>query len=226
MADNDTDSEAPDTRQLREWLPLAANGTLPPAQQARLQAGLASHPGLQHELRWLQTLRQTVQDRPLDPMPGGDLGWSKFEQRLALDAQKTRSAPRSAPRGWAARLRDWLEPRFMPALAMACVLLVAQTVLIGTLLRPDPGYDAAGAVEPVPGAASGVLLQVTVRPTATEAQWREALQRFNASIVQGPTALGVYTLRVQAAGDARALAQRLLAEAGAVFDSASPAEGP
>ncbi|MDP3833956.1 MAG: hypothetical protein Q8Q82_08345, partial [Hydrogenophaga sp.] len=69
-------------------------------------------------------------------------------------------------------------------------------------------------------------IQVTVRPTATEAQWREALQRFNASIVQGPTALGVYTLRVQAAGDARALAQRLLAEAGGVFDSASPAEGP
>ena len=74
--------------------------------------------------------------------------------------------------------------------------------------------------------ASSPQLRTLAREKRTEAQWREALQRFNASIVQGPTALGVYTLRVQAAGDARALAQRLLAEAGGVFDSASPAEGP
>lgn len=214
----------PDRRQLLELLPLAANHTLTPAQQALLEAGLARHPELRQELRWLQTLRETVQAEPLDPMPAGDLGWSKFAQRMA--AGEKRTAPHHAPRGWLARLRDWLEPNFMPVLATACALMVAQAVLIGTLLRQDGTYRVAGANAPVAGTAAGVLLHVTVRPTTTELQLREALGRFKASIVQGPTALGVYTLRVDAPGGARALAQRLTAEAGGVFDSASPAEGP
>ena len=40
--------------------------------------------------------------------------------------------------------------------------------------------------------------------------WREALRRFNATIVDGPSALGVYTLRVADGGgaqNARALAK-------------------
>jgi hypothetical protein len=112
----------------------------------------------------------------------------------------------------------------MPVLATACVLMVAQAVLIGTLVQQDGTYSAAGASAPAAGA--GVLLHVTVRPATTELQLREALGRFKASIVQGPTALGVYTLRVDMPDSARALAQRLTAEAGDVFDSASPAEGP
>jgi hypothetical protein len=220
------DTDEPGKRQLLELLPLAANRTLTPAQQAALEAGLARHPELRHELRWLQTLRETVQAEPLDPMPTGDLGWSKFEQRIASGTRQKRSAPQEAPRGWLSRLRDWLEPNFMPVLATACVLMVAQAVLIGTLVQQDGTYSAAGGNAPVAGTASGVLLHVTVRPTTTEPQLREALRRFNASIVQGPTALGVYTLRVEAPDGARALAQRLTAEAGAVFDSAGPAEGP
>jgi hypothetical protein len=222
----DTHPVEPDKQQLLEWLPLAANQTLSPEQSAQLQAGLARHPELQHELRWLQTLRQTVQAQPLDAMPIGDLGWSRFEARMASsEAQKNdRRAAVQAPS------RDWLEPRFVPVLAMACVLLVAQTVLIGTLVQQDDGsYTAAGGGEQT-GQTAGVLLHVTVRPATTELQLREALRRFNARIVNGPSALGIYTLRVApapagVATTAAQAAQRLTSEAGDVFDSASPAEG-
>lgn len=227
------DTDEPGKRQLLELLPLAANRTLTPAQQALLEAGLARHPELQHELRWLQTLRETVQAEPLDPLPTGDLGWSRFEARMASsEAQKhrRRAAAQTPSRGWLARLRDWLEPRFVPVLAMACVLLVAQTVLIGTLVQQDGTYTAAGGGPQVGQTAEGVLLHVTVRPATTELQMREALRRFNARIVNGPSALGIYTLRVAPApGDVAATAaqaaQRLTREAGDVFDSASPAEG-
>jgi hypothetical protein len=222
----DLRSDEHDRQQLLELLPMAANRTLTAAQQARLEAGLARHPELRHELRWLQALRETVQAEPLDPMPAGDLGWSKLEQRLAAEGPQKRTTSHRAPRSGLSRLRDWLEPNFMPVLATACVLMVAQAVLIGTLVQQDDTYSAAGGNAPVAGTASGVLLHVTVRPATTELQLREALGRFKASIVQGPTALGVYTLRADAPDGARALAQRLTTEAGGVFDSASPAEGP
>jgi len=217
----------PDRQQLREWLPLAANGTLSPNLLALLEAGLARHPELRHELTWLQTLRQTVQTEPLDAVPAGDLGWSKLERRIAASASPRRQPAAAPAPAWATRLRDWLLANFGPVLVTACVLMVAQAVLIGTLVREGSSYEAAGGEPAVQGVAGTVLLHVTVRGDATEQQLREALQRFNAGIVAGPSALGIYTLRVsgEGAADARALAQRLTSEAGNVFDSASPATG-
>lgn len=211
-------------QQLREWLPLAANETLAPELRVRLEEGLARHPDLQHELRWLQTLRHTVQTDPLDALPTGDLGWSKLERRIATRTKR----PAPASPGWTDRLRDWLQANFGPVLATACVLMVAQTVLIGSLMQQESGFEAAGGKPPVQGVAAGTLLHVTVRAEVTEPQWREALRRFNATIVDGPSALGVYTLRVADGGapqNARALAQRLINEAGGVFESAAPVTG-
>jgi hypothetical protein len=218
MAEHD-----PERQRLREWLPLAANQTLAPDLLAQLTSGLERHPDLRHELIWLQTLRHTVQTEPLDPLPAGDLGWSTLERRIAADLTRKRQALTTAP-DWSSRVRDWLQAHFGPVLVAACVLMVAQTVLIGTLVRDGSGYEAAGGDPAVPSGAGTVLLHVTVRGDATEQQLRETLQRYNASIVAGPSALGIYTLRVSGA-DARALAQRLTSEAGSVFDSASPATG-
>lgn len=220
------DDQELDLRQLRELLPLAANRSLTPAQQAQLAQGLARHPELKHELLWLTTLRQTVQEQPLDPLPGGDLGWEKLAQRMAADAQHKRPAAHHPHRHWLAQLRDWLQPNAMPVLATACVLLVAQTVLIGTLVQREATFEAAGAHDPAVGNTAGVLLHVTVRPTVTEQQLREALRRFQARIVNGPSALGIYTLRLDTQAGAQAAAQQLTTEGGAVFDSATPAREP
>jgi hypothetical protein len=224
MADDLIDSER---QHLLEWLPLAANGTLSPELLAQLESGLVRHPDLRHELRWLQTLRQTVQTAPLDPLPGGDLGWSKLERRLSADGTKRKTVVPVPSQDWASRLRDWLQANFGPVLVAACVLMVAQAVLIGTLVRQESTFEAAGGESPGAAVASGVLLHVTVRPGVTELQLREALRRFNASIVEGPSALGIYTLRVAGSGsapEARGLSQRLMSEAGGVFDSAAPAK--
>jgi hypothetical protein len=220
------DPATTDPQGLRELLPLAANGTLTPTQQKQLDAGLLQHPALRHELRWLEALRETLQHDPIDPLPSGDLGWARFAQRLPA----VRPARPAAP-GWAERLRDWLQANTLPVLATACALLVAQAVVIGTLLPTGADYRAAGG--PTATQPAGVLLHVTVRASVTEPQLREALRRANARIVNGPSALGVYTLRFDAGNDgtprdeqARRLAQALLADAAGVFDSASPAEGP
>ena len=222
-----------DKQQLRELLPFQANQTLEPAQQEQVQSGLKRYPELQPELAWLQAMRQTVQEQPLDPTPAGDLGWSIVARRIAsAGAPKATPSARAAP-SWREKLRVWLQLNFMPVMATACAVLVVQAVVIGSLLKQDATYTAAGSPDPVATNARGVLLHVTVRPNVTEPQLRETLLRFKASIVQGPTALGLYTLRMEPTSDegespvnAARLSQRLQRDAPGVFESVTPAEGP
>lgn len=228
----DTTNLGLDKPQLRELLPFHANQTLDATQTAQVQSGLQRYPELQAELAWLQTMRNTVQEQPLDPLPAGDLGWSTLARRIESErAQKARPATRAEP-GWQDKLRAWLQLNFTSVMATACAVLVIQGVVIGSLLQRDETYIPAGAPDPVAATATGVLLHIAIRPTVTEPQLREALRRFKANIVQGPTALGIYTVQIEPSGDvgvvpldATQLSQRLLSEAGSVFESVTPAAG-
>lgn len=224
------DSDAISKQQLRELLPFHANQTLGEAQAEQVRAGLQRYPELAAELAWLQGMRKTMQDQPLDPLPAGDLGWSMLAGRI--EAQRQAKLARPAPAGivWPEKLRAWLQRNFIPVMATACAVLVAQAVVIATLVQQDPGYVAAGAPEPVVGASSGVLLHVTIAPTVTQTQLTETLRRYKATIVQGPTALGIYTLQIKPTSNGEPeshnsanLAQRLQREAATVFETVTPA---
>ncbi|WP_457282245.1 hypothetical protein [Polaromonas sp. P5_D5] len=228
MTEHDTD--AVNKQQLRELLPFHANQTLDEAQAEQVRAGLQRYPELAAELAWLQGMRRTVQDLPLDPLPAGDLGWSTLAARIEAQRQPKLARPGSADTAWPEMLRTWLQRNLIPIMATACAVLVAQAVVIATLVQQDPGYVAAGAPEPVLSTSSGVLLHATIAPTVTQAQLTETLHRHKATIVQGPTALGIYTLQIKPAGDgepesrnAAVLAQRLQREAATVFETVTPA---
>ena len=222
-----------DKQGLRELLPFHVNRSLDAAQTLQVQAGLEHYPELRAELAWLQTMRHTLQEHPLDPLPPGDLGWSVLAQRLASEAvPQARRAVRNEP-GWLDTMRAWLQVNLMPVMATACALLVLQGVVIGTLLRPGEVYVPAGGPDSVGTPAQGVLLQVTLRPFATEPQWRAVLRRYQANIVQGPSALGIYTVQVPPSSalgplplDAAQVAVRLQREGSQVFESVSPAQEP
>lgn len=221
-----------DKQQLRELLPFHANQTLDPAQTAQVLSGLKRYPELQAELAWLQTMRQTVQEQPLDPLPAGDLGWSTLAKRIESErAQKAHPATR-AESSWQDKLRAWLQLNFTPVMATACAVLLIQGVVIGSLMQRDETYIPAGAPDPVAATATGVLLHIAIRPNVTEPQLRDALRRFKANIVQGPSALGIYTVQIDPASDGGAtpldamqLSQRLLSEGGSVFESVTLAGG-
>ncbi|MEO8022262.1 hypothetical protein [Polaromonas sp.] len=223
-------SDAVNKQRLRELLPFHANQTLDAAQTEQVHAGLQQYPELAAELAWLEGMRKTMQDQPLDPLPVGDLGWSALAVRI--EAQRKSKFARSAPAsgGWSERLRAWLQRNFIPVMATACSLLVAQAVVIAALMQQDPNYVAAGASEPALGASTGVLLHVTIGPTVTQAQLSETLHRYKATIVQGPTALGIYTLQIKPASTGETelrnpavFAQRLQREAATVFETVTPA---
>jgi anti-sigma factor RsiW len=162
-----------------ELLPWYANGTLGPAQRDAIDAHLAACARCRAELGWLRELGTQV--RASQAPPAGDLGLERFLDRIAGDSNivPLRRAPR---------------PRWMvPAVALAASLLVAQAITIGVLLQ-----DRAAVLQTLGGSTAdgGALLQVTFAPQATEAQIRALLAAAGARIVDGPGALGVYTLSV------------------------------
>jgi anti-sigma factor RsiW len=186
-----------------ELLPWYANGTLPLQQRTAVDAHLAACERCRAELDWLRQLG--VQMRASQARAEGDLGLERFLQGIARDSNVVPLRRPQRPR--------WL----VPAFALAASLLVAQTVTIGVLMQErESVLETLGA----PASTDAALLQVTFAPQATEAQIRALLAAVGARIVDGPGALGVYTLSV-ASGDADK-AQRELERAHGVVASVAP----
>jgi hypothetical protein len=99
-------------------------------------------------------------------------------------------------------VRRWLRP----ALAAAVTVIAVQAGLIAWLWPHEPGIELLGGPS-----HKGVVVLVRFEPTAAEARIRALLQKNDATIIDGPGALGIYRLRLLNAqpGDAEALAKAL-----------------
>lgn len=241
MADTpNTSSPGPlpdDLRQAREraeaLLPWAANGTLGADDQAWLDDWLAtterSHPELvaplRAELAWLQRTARDVQRNVVLPDP--EQGLDTLLRRIADEKSAARQAPepqRGEPvRSLWSRARAWINGHG-PQLAGACaVLVIAQATTLALLDRGgselDPLSGGTGVVE-VKGT---VLLKVAFAPNASEGDIRQALQAAKARIADGPSAMGLYLLRVKAEDADAAIA--LLSARPAVVESVQRSNG-
>jgi anti-sigma factor RsiW len=162
-----------------ELLPWYANGTLPAVQRIEVDRHLGACERCRAELAWITRLAADV--KASTPQPAGDLGLDRLLQRISPESNVLPLRRRERPR--------WLAP----ALALAASVLVAQAVVIGVLLheRQQTLHTLGG-----PPVAQGTLLQITFVPEAPEKQIRALLARVEARIVDGPGALGVYTVSV------------------------------
>lgn len=191
--------------QARELLPWYVNGTLDAARRKLVDEQLAQSPALRTELDWLRKL-----DRDIDEttsIPGGDLGLGRLMSRI--DAERE---------GKLVPLKRPERPRwFVPSLAIAATLVIAQTLVIGVLVK-----DRSEVLVPHSGLVKGKgsLLQVQFQPSATEVQMRELLVVVGGDVVAGPGSLGIYTIRVSDERAEEAL-QRLRAEI-AIVEAVTP----
>lgn len=153
-----------------ELLPWLANDTLAGEERARLEAHLESCARCREELAFLRALRHSVKRL------GGESPGELVRERLLREIGRG-----SKPHRW------WI-----PALAAAAVVIVAQGAILANLL-----WTREPAITPLGERMDGAVLQVRFRATATEAQMRAALQEIGGAIVDGPGALGVYRVRLQ-----------------------------
>ena len=96
----------------------------------------------------------------------------------------------------------------MALAAAAAVVIVVQAGLIGWLATREAPFEPLGERAP-----AGVVLQLRFEPAATEPRIRELLQAHDAVVIDGPSALGVYRVRLRGLrADDREAAAKALAE--------------
>jgi anti-sigma factor RsiW len=159
-----------------ELLPWYANGTLAGEEKQRVEDHLRECAQCRQELAWLQQLRAQIKQIHAAESPG-DLARARLMRAVRED-----SRPRRA-RWWQA------------ALAASLAVIVLQGVVIFRLSAPAPAPLAAAPIGSPPGQEA--LVRVRFRPTATEAQIRQALRIINGVVVDGPGDSGVYYVRLE-----------------------------
>lgn len=161
--------------EIEELLPAYVNGTLNKDQQGAVEAYLAEHPDARAEVEWLRELRRGMCKLSQENSPG-ELGWHRLRRSL----QKENTAASTHNTAW-----------WKPAMAAAALVVVLQITL---LISFNPGNDV---FRPLSGSVdAGQIVQVKFRSTASEAQIRELLLRVDGQIVEGPSAIGLYRVRI------------------------------
>jgi hypothetical protein len=197
-------------------LPWYATGRLNAADRARVDKALLADPEL---ARHLALIREEMGEVVLlNARLAGPSGRA-LDSIMAGVAAEPRQAPvlKRARQG----LLDWLggalqgfSPRTLAlATCAAIAVLGLQTAMLGGLIGGREGttrYDTASS--PSQGAASGSFVMVAFAPTATAAEITAFLKRFDASIVEGPRASGLFRLKVSGQSLSVAQLDAVLAE--------------
>src|SRR5262245_56567008 len=188
-------------REVAGLLPWYVNGTLAGRDFAVVAAHLAGCPACRDEVAQCQTLAAAFQSAP-------DAAWTPAAGRLErVLASIERLEADRRPTGWRAwsrameSLRDLLQATPGPmrwALAAQAALLVLLVVLAagpGVLARRAPYQTLADGGRAQPGQGQ---INIVFAEDITERELRTLLGRVQGKIVDGPSAIGVYTVAVQA----------------------------
>jgi anti-sigma factor RsiW len=184
--------------QARELLPWFANGTLVKDERTGVADHLRACGACRSEVESLDRVRRVVRDQPADD--GSDLG--NLDEILARIDHDGSVHHRKTP------LVRWL----LIAQAAAIVILVI-LLLVPDSPRvagdPQPFRTLSAEQETVP---PGALLRIVFADTTTERQLREIVQSVEARIVDGPSPVGVYTIRITDTQDLASVVERLRAD--------------
>ncbi|WP_193371526.1 hypothetical protein [Pelagibius marinus] len=181
MADNGKRDENLDL-----LLPWYVNGTLEAGERQAVEAYLEESAHARDEVELLRQLRQQVKEQAFENSPG-ELGLQRLKREIKQDAEQQKG---SADRMTGKVLT--VASFWRPLAVAACLAIVVQA---GVMVGMNTGMIPTGGDVTIARKAPAVM-QVTFAPDATEQDIREVLQSAGASIADGPTALGIYNLRL------------------------------
>jgi anti-sigma-K factor RskA len=178
-------------------LPWYAAGTLDVHESQQVEAALANDPELAARYEWVRAeLAQEIHVSEAAGEPSGRDVEALFAKIDALPAQKSRSSIDFGAR--TAEFLASLSPRTLAwsAMAAALAIVLQAGLLAGIMLKEKSagGYETASVPANVSGEGSYVLLRF--QPQASAADVANFLETNKLSIVGGPSAGGLYRVRV------------------------------
>lgn len=174
---------------IEELLPLYVNGTLSAAEQARVEKALKEDPSLREDAEQLAEMRARMQAMAQVSSPA-EFGLARL--RRDIDRFESR-------RKWPLRA----------GLAAAIVAILAVGVTL-SLRAPQPRYVQAS------GDTNTGTIAVTFSPQATEGAIRSLLLDNGLTLVNGPSALGIYHLKITGTETPKTALDRLRKQTGVV----------
>lgn len=218
-------------REAEELLPWFVAGSLPPEESAAVQAFIDSGEIAPVELETLALFSETVAETGVDEPAYDPAILTRAMARLASTPQDAPEEPlivrettkAAAGSSWLARLLEPLQwantpPLARVALAAQFALVIGLAVALGSESTTTGSYETVAA-QPAQGDFS-----VRFAPGVSEQQIRDLLLAAEASIVSGPSALGIYTVAVRngSATDADRLTLRQLLDDSALIHFVQP----
>lgn len=198
-------SQEMDRKEIEALLVFLANDTLEGDERRAVEAAVAADQVLQTELEALKRIRAQMQAEDAGRSPG-EFGLARLMRDISAETpQVVASANVARPHIW------------QMATAAAVALFAIQTVWVW---NKDDTITLAGGPDVV---AQGPSITVAFSENATEAMIRALLLELNLTIVDGPRALGLYTLVAPDEAARDAAIARLQSET-AIVDSAESGE--
>lgn len=181
-------------------LPWYANGTLSPEETRRVEQHLDHCPACRAELEQYRVLEARVQEQsgPTWQPPSGH-----FEQlMMEIDRLETPVIPVRSKPSIRQRLMDWLRETPHPVRWTLAAESLALAALVLVVLLPGqpvvkPGFETLSSVTS-PARPAGPRLRVGFDPAIRIGDLQSLLQAINGQIVAGPSALGIYTVALDA----------------------------
>ncbi|MEL7217153.1 MAG: hypothetical protein AAGK01_01835, partial [Pseudomonadota bacterium] len=120
----------------------------------------------------------------------GEFGWARIEREIS------RNAHNSAPAAANDDAPFWKRPRFAgwQVAASVAVAVLGWQALVVPAITSAPADDPAAYTLAGGGSEAEFTLRVSIQPNVTEADMRVLLGEVGAQIVDGPSAIGLYTL--------------------------------
>ncbi|PLX79476.1 MAG: hypothetical protein C0616_11330 [Desulfuromonas sp.] len=184
-----------DREKLQELIPLYASGQLSESERHAVERSLEKNPDLRQELaddlELKEAYRQIESEVRLDP----EKLFSRIEARIQPKEKPAKVPARRQPQvnrpGFS--IRDLF---FSPRLAWGIVAI--QFLIIFALFPAVDQKPAFTTLSSSPEAvAGGVNLHIVFREETTEAAMRSLILAAHGEIVSGPSATGLYVVRVE-----------------------------
>jgi anti-sigma factor RsiW len=189
---------------ISELIPWYVNDTLDIGERERVAQHIAKCPACAEEITRCRTIAAVVRSADMSGLEPSKERVARMMARIeATDGSQSESR-RGFVREWIRKIRLIFEEtpspfRWMVAAQAAVIVLLAGVVVLQFSGSPERLYRTLSDATISP--SGGSHIQVVFAEDTTEREMRALLENIGATIVSGPSQIGVYTLRV-AAGDA------------------------
>ena len=182
-------------REIQELLPWYVNGTLRGAEAARVDAHLAECRYCRDELEQCRALPAAVKDANENTWSPSATHFAELMRRIDATA-----AVRTQLQGLTARAKDWFAwfgatpspARWALGLQGALVLMLGVTLLFAP---PESKIYETLSNAPLHAVSGPAIFKIMFADDITGKELSGLLQSLNASIIAGPSAIGVYTIQ-------------------------------